>query len=531
MNQSLIIALNDYCILEYTYRNGVNDEIFDTNKQKIKIINNAYVGEKTLINDGTYQKIKTGNIQDNAAVIVADGSYVHLDRDGRSYPDNDSNILLTNAIFPVLRNVIYENVRIHILAGYNFQDTSGFIVSIYGKLLSGKNAYLCNFAYLKEDIDNLYFNPKPLKLSDKIYDKYVQVKIPSMSWIIDEQENNVTPSTRFSNVCFGQNLKPQSVFYCDFKFIESEKYHLGYRYLYVPGTKKLVLDIDNNNNLLGASITENPSYFSLKPTWDGQDIEDYLYKLNSIAGNNYFLIHEIKVVEQYGALFVETSNQSFIQTGNYSDPYDFRPVLKNNDGSASSFSIDYTARLYNSVDGRSIFAEGSVTSYNVNRYSKNNFVLNVGNTSEPFKVYNKEVKQIANITDRSNSIIQNKLVVYFVDKSTVQLNVADTQSPIVKFTPFISIINFNVTDANGGKVDVSYLNNPLLSIVKDDGNKIYISEYQDANFDKTKGALAFKFTGSTYNQIKQVTDQKYYVVNRDVNGEETLILAGTFEIS
>lgn len=531
MSRSLMIAINDYCVLEYIYRDGVNDEIFDTNQQKIQTIYNAYLGFKTTINNGDYQRIKTGNIQDNSAVIVADGSYVHLDRDGRNYTDVDTNISVSNAVFPVVRNVIYETIKIHILAGYNFQDISGFIVSVYMKLASGSDAYLCNFTYLREDIDNLYFNVKPLKLSDKVYDKYVQVKIPSVSWMLEEQLANIDPSNRFSNVCFNEDLKVQNVFYCDFKFIESEKYQSGYRYLYISGLKNLVLDMDNSSNLLGANITEYLNYFTVNPTWNGQNIEDYIYKLNSLAGNKYFIIHEIRVVEQYGSSFIETSNHSFVQTGNYDQPYEFRPVIKNSDGSAFSFSIDYTVRLINSVDGRSIFAEGSSTSTNINKYSKNNVLLNVGNTTEPFKVYNKEFKQTANVIDRSNSIIQNKIVTYFVDRSTIQFNAAGTAAAVIKFSPFISIINFSVVDANGNAADISYLNNPQLSIVKDDGNKVYINEYVDINFDKTKGSIAFKFSNTTYNQIKQITNKVYYIVNRDVNGDEVMIYSGTFELT
>lgn len=527
---SLIASINQYICIEYIYGGG---DTFDTNQQKIKIIKNAYNNERTIVNDTLYQRKKTGNIVDNSGVPVSDGSYVHLDRDGKDYTLEDQSVTIENAVFPVTRNVDYETVKIHILAGYNFQDSLGFALNIVAPLMSGKQANLCSFIYTREDLDNIYTSTKPLKLSDRIYDKYVMLKIPAMSWLLEEQFNNSDPDNTFTKVCFGEFLKIQNLFYAEFRIIDTDYYTNGYRFFNVSDLKQIIIDTDDRNNELGADITEYESYFSLKPLWNGEGIEDYIYRLNSLAGNNYVIVHDISVVEQYGSLFIKTANHSFVQSEDFSEPYDFRPILKNRDGSASSFSIDYVVRLLNRVDGRSIFAEGSVSSNNVGTYGRNMLKLNVGNVNEPFQVYNRIVKQEAKIIDSTNSLIQNRITAYFVDKATIQfkINSTDTEGgQVLKFSPFISILSFEVTDKDGNKKDVSYLNNPAISIMKDAVNKVYIPEFIDPNFDKTKGTIAFKMTPLIYNQLKNLETKKYYLINRAINGEESLLYTGTFEI-
>lgn len=531
---SLIFAINDYMVIEYTYKNGVNDEIMDTNRQKFQLIQNNYTGFKTLINDGRYQNHKTGNIQDNTAVIVDNGSIVYLDNDGRSFPDYDANISVTQVTFPSLKYVTYESVKLHILAGYNFQDAEGAMVSVYCKTASGKPGYLCNFVYLKSGTENIYFNQRPLKLSDKIYDKYVEVKIPSFAAMLEDQISGGGSS--FFNDCFGEDMMNQNIFYCEVVTIESQEFNNGFRYMYIGEPKRFSLESTDQYNLLSVGITEKGTYFELVPTWGGGSIEDFIFGLNSLAGNKYILIHEVRVFEQYGATFVQTADLSFIQTDNYAEPFLFRPILRNPTGGIYAFSVDYTIRLLNQQDGKSIFANGSLTSTSSHKYSKENLSINVGNTHEPIKVYNQIIKHSATIIDSGSVKIQNKLVVYVVDKKNITFKTAntataDTPTADIVFSPFVSVVRFDVTDAAGSPADISYLSNPVLCVPRENGSKIYIKEFIDSSFDKTKGTLVFKLDSNTYNLLKQITTKKYYILNIGANGEEVELFNGAFTLS
>lgn len=533
---SLIIALNDFCAFEYIYKNDVNDEIIDTNRQKFLLIQNSYTGYKTLINDGRFQRHKTGNIQDNTGVVTDNGSVVYLDNDGRSYPEYDSNISVTQVAFSSLKYVTYETVRIHILSGYNFQDSLGFFLSIYCKTREEKPAYLSNLVYLKSASQNFYFNERPLKLSDKIYDKYIEIKIPSFKVMLDDQVSG--GGTSFFEECFGTQMAEQNLFYCEFCSIESDDFSNGFRYMYLTEPRRFSVDSDNNFNQLGVDINEKENYFELKPNWDGESIENVIYSLNSIAGNKYILIHEIRVFEQYGSSFVQTSDISWIQTSDFDEPLDYRPVLKNKSGSAYAFSIDYTVRLFNQSDGKSIFTNGSITSVNSSKYSKKNLLINVGNTNEPFKVYNRIEKQNTSIIEQSGPLIRNKVVVYMVDRNTIQFYTPNSVNSItsrvanqIGFTPFVNVIRFDVTDENGGPRDISFFNNLSICIPKDSGSKIYIKEFQNENFSKVDGVIAFKFDSGVYDQIKSnVNTNSYYIINTSDNGEEVELYSGTYTI-
>jgi hypothetical protein len=529
---SLYFNLNDFMILEYVYHYGNSDKIVFTDDVKLEIVDNSYIPGVLVINNRDSALI-TNNTRDTTATMVDDGRYVSLDEDGRDYTATDNNVKVLQ-FTPAGGNIAitYETIRIHLLSGYNMQDVEGFIANIHITGIDGKTPlYLASHLVLKQDMDNFYFSPSPLRLSDRIFDKYIEFSIIRPTFLMEQQAANPNGIT-LAKQLLGQKVKEQNLAYCEFITIGERNMIDGFTYLRIAEQKTLAFECDNKFNLLQASVVEKESWFELSPMWNGQGIEDFIFQLNSVPGNSYYILHEINVVEQYSTRFESTNNLSFIQTDNYDTPFPFRPILRNKNGSAVSFAIDYTVRLYNRIDGRSIYVNTSHSSYNVNAYSMQLHRINVGNTHEPIRVFNKINVTNTTINDTSNTITQNKVVAYFVDAKNIIFNTGDTAvDNKIKITSFTSIVKFLVTKKDGSVNDVSYLNSPAICFIKDSGEKVYVEEYKHKDFDKTSGVLAFKITQSVYGQLKLITDKKYYVINIGINGEESILYNNIFELT
>ena len=71
----------------------------------------------------------------------------------------------------------YDTIRLHILSGYSFNDIFGILVQVRTKNKNQEYIKLANWLYKKSN--KSYIFEKPIILNNKIYDKYIEFKIPS----------------------------------------------------------------------------------------------------------------------------------------------------------------------------------------------------------------------------------------------------------------------------------------------------------------------------------------------------------------
>jgi hypothetical protein len=294
-------------------------------------------------------------------------------------------------------------------------------------------------------------------------------------------------------------------------------------------------------NLLTADISQaaDGDYFEYQAKWNGQSIEDFIFQLNSVAGNNYYLIHELRLQEQVGISFTETDNVSSIQNNRYDIPKKYRPVLELAD-SAISFTIDYTIRLFNAADGRSVFKTASLTSTDINKYGKSMLKLNVGDTTQPIKIYNKTAgNPTFNISDQLLSVTKTKVVSRYIDVNSITVKSdSDVNKNIdglqISINPFDNTIKLNLSykysqdEDDTRLLDLDTLSRYYMVFIKNDGSKLYIDELIDDNFRKSRGELAFKIGAKAADQILQYSNQKFYVISRTNMGNESIIFSGDF---
>lgn len=542
MATSLIFRISNYVVLEYIY--SKTDIIKNTGVVKFNRVANGYNNEDTITNDDASYPI-TKNIIDNTVVALDDGRCAVLDKDSAYYyPSKDANIVVDQILFDIPINVGYDKVRLHVISGYNFEDIDGFIASIYVKMKNDKQLRLCNLSNQKADTGRLYFNPKPIKLAEFIYDKYYEFLVPSQSWMLDQQKLNPGSVNTLSYILTkGIGLADQNTVYCEYKNIGSTEYVEGFIYFYPGESIKFAFNSTDQFNLLTASIEQSDrgDFFEYYAQWDGSMIDEFIYRLNSVAGNNYYIIHELRILEQVGETFTETDNITSIQTDNYDKIRRIRPILRLA-GSATSFSLEYTVRLYNSADGRSIFKSASLTSFDVNKYGEKSTKLNVGGTTEPLKVYNKVIgNKTFNITDNLQKMLNVKVITAFIDSQNIVVasdsDIDNTISGfVIKIDPFDNLYKFTLSqweDAGHTSrihVNLDTISNYYMVFVKPDGSKVYISEFISDNFNKSIGELGFRLTkDQAINVRNTVTNMIFYVIVKNSDGLETVIFSATWK--
>ena len=510
MATSLLFNINKFVLLEYIYSGTTSPTVYSTNDAPFRRITNAYTGEDTIVNDNNSAAAITNNGIDNTVVDLNDGRCALLDNDAAYfYPSVDSNITVSPINITPTLNVVYDKVRVHILSGYNFEDLEGFMLSIYLRQNDDKKLRLCDLSYLKTDPNRIFFNPKPLKLAELIYDKFVEFEIPSQADMLADQEAAPGSSTTLSFwLTNGTYIGNSNTVYCEYHNIREVIEEQGITYFRPEEEVRFAFASVDSFGLLTADIQEasDGDYFEYRALYNGQSIEDFIFALNSVAGNNFFIIHELRVIEQVGISFTETDNITNIQNSDYDLINRFRPILRLT-ATAVSFSLEYTVRLYNSVDGRSIFKTATLTSTDVNKYGKMTTKLNVGDTTQPLKVYNKTPQTSEfNILDNLTETVKTKVLSTYINNNDIRVKSdSDLDRSIagllLKVNPFDNFFKFNLsTLPNPGDTEsekalgLSTISEYFMSFIKNDNTKLYIEEFKSANFNKEEGELAFKLS-------------------------------------
>ncbi len=101
--------------------------------------------------------------------------------------------------------------------------------------------------------------------------------------------------------------------------MESTQIKNGILYMNPGNTTKFAFDSYDKFSLLVARITENVdgNYFEYYGEYNSEIIENFIFALNAVAGNAFYLIHDLRIIEQQGATFIQTSSFSNVQQSNY----------------------------------------------------------------------------------------------------------------------------------------------------------------------------------------------------------------------
>lgn len=402
-----LLQIKPYALIEYDY-----DVVsISTTSTSFIIIDSAYTNERQVLNT-TGGNNPTFNILDRTATRLNNSNtFAHLDQD-RAVPYDvldSSNLVksylsnLTNTQWPVN----YQTIKLHLLSGYNLEDLDGLLLTVKFPENSGKNTTVGQLAYLKGD-DFIKFNARPIVISGRSYDRYIELKIPSLYDLNSEFYANPTSGE------LGYWLSSDGMGFIKDGLISIQLSEIltalddGTSLILTTGeVSEITVKESDAFSQLTAVIEENEEEdtFEYYPSWQGGFVEDLITNLNGIGGD-YYVFHELYIYEQVGFSQIQTDYFVSIQDDSYNAPKRFRPVLKNADN-AYSFSIDYVMRLTDRGTGSQIIRTASITSFDPKRFGRNLDRIVLEGSVRNYNIYNKIVEE--NKLQISRKVVDRKI--------------------------------------------------------------------------------------------------------------------------
>lgn len=557
MGNSFFVQISPYLLLEYTY--GDSESTYVSSQVKLsRIVNNYNSGQVQLLNGSASENV-TQNVLDTSATNLGGYKWVFLDKDVPvPYINTDPKLVYTDlSNYLTSLYVTYDRIRLHIVSGYRLEDLQGLIIQVYGKeALSGISSILANNVYLNSDSRDI-LNPKPVLMGDKMYDRYIELLIPSLKGINQDFFSNPTNpvSIGYQYTSNNKGFLFNSQIYVKVFEINNLELKNGVTFLLTSESYEVNINPEDMYSALSATVAEaeDGDYFRYYPTYAGNFVEDFIADLNA-AGGSYVLINDIEVYERVGMDNILTFSFSQIQQDGFDGPLEFRPVLQYA-GSAVSFSIDYTARVFNRLNGFQMIRRASVTSFYPKKYGKQLEKITLAHQSYPFKVYNK-VYGNAPVTFIGNEYTSAFTTVYvpvFYDNKNIVVQnktlLANGANPVsasfyndvnygqgeamIYLSDFDSYIKFTVSQIdtkNGAIVPLDLSAGDLVISFKDTAGNIIKIPAQPSDIENTKsdGEIVFKIPGEIKTKVLGNTNliQPFYILTESNGAPETLLYSG-----
>ena len=399
MAQSRFVNLTAYCMVEYMAEplgstNYYTDDFILVENSKADI-------RQIFKDDSSYHTTK--NIQDLTVVPIGSNTYAYLDSEKLpNYLTYDSTNLTATSITGY--NVVMEKARFHFVAGFDFDQFVALILSVSHTENNGKKSLFANILLSPETIAELIiFNPKPLFISNAMYDRYIDILVPSIKNINEDYKTSAVPANTFVaaitptltgslgfiynnpiDLGLAECSKKKTIFTASTNY---DSYEVSEFY---TATVSQSNEFDN----VGAQIGESTvgDYIEFYLTFNSGFPEELISILNRRNPSaDWVIIHQLSIFEQLGSSFINTSRQVFFQEDGFDEPNIFRPVLKNANH-AVSMSIDLISRLTNRQNGEQIIREASFNLISPKKYGKKLSTLPILDKPGSQTVYNKIIK-------------------------------------------------------------------------------------------------------------------------------------------
>lgn len=490
----------------------------------------------------------THNTAENSVVQIATNSFITLDP-GLIIPFNDfsDELTPTNELeinFPGNIQVVYDSIRYHIVAGYNLSNIDGIIVNV--KYQDVNQTYVTfSQILIQKGTQQVYtLNPTPLKIGANIYDRYLEVKVPSLA---DMNNKYQAAATSFKSQTLaaltsqsGRGYVYGAPIRIELWTVRNKVDYLGYERYESELTSALSLESEDPFSNIGAVIKESASgqFFEYFATDNEGFVEDFILFQNSI-GNNYYINHQIEILEQIGVAVITTNTFQTIQTTGFDVPNFYRPIIKNA-AVAASFTLKYTMSLVNTVDNSRIIRIGTYTSSSPSQWGPNITPIQLNTFPQSMKIYNKIYNQAPlNVPGPSNPVPVEVVKVnnVFIDsRSVTTTNVPliirgpsvqnDTSSEpavarpsgtmVIDVTPFDNYYKFKMyksgSDSAPVEIDLGDTSNYKMVFIDNTGKKIYVPSLQDRNIaNPSKGEVAFRMDDSIASTILQLRDRRFFI--------------------
>lgn len=379
----------------------------------------------------------------------------------------------------------YDRIRLYFVSGYDFSDIYAAMLRISVPRCDGEFLDVCNFVYTKGTAYKFVeFLTKPIIFGNFIYDKYIEIRVPSIRNFhkirtgdttlgdillggpadkaaastnlklvfsyIDESDVKITDATakQFRDRTYEQieNELPSET-YSDVNCIFS-------RTNSIKGTIPTQTMTSDN---LGLYIAENPDsgFLEFYGTWKGSPLssdvisnfnrtiklydrayikQDATYEVakDYVPGENlkqWIAVHEITTELLDTDLNVHKSDtysmtQVFTRDNTETTRFYYRPVFFEDSNLSIKdkvLHINYLMRLINIEDGVQFVKQGSLSLTDLNKFRANLNRISVA--TNPYKVINKIIENKQEIVSQSNiSSLKSKYVKVFYNSTQITLD-------------------------------------------------------------------------------------------------------------
>ena len=501
---STFLRLNDYLLLEYYY-----EEIEHTTSDAPLIKISSLCDNSVTIANLSKNKTVTDTL--TKTLVDIDKNHVAVDEEGIYLLDNsvDDRIYINKFNDPSINYLMYNRLRIHVLSGYNFDDIDGFAINAYILGYNKKLINLCNWFYLKNSTGELHFNTKPLKISESVFDKYIDVDILSVNHLLQLQDN----SPEIIKKLFGENIYEDYEINLEVNLIQKTQSYGSYQFLsftYSPEPITTVIQTKSIYDTVSSAISVNQKDCCLeyRAEYKGDSIEDFIYELNSRPGNDFYLNHTITIIEQVGQSFPIVDRYSTVQTDNYSKLYKYRPVLYNK--MANTVSLEHEIQLINRVDGNGFSVRGSLT---VPVSAIKSFALKLNVPEGEHKIYNKIATVKHNLVHDLSEITKTKIVPTYIKSNDISV---DKKISILPFRNNI-ILKISSVEKEIIKPNLTY----YLTFLKSDNSKIMIKETLAEDINRSD-SLFFIIEEQTALSIINTCSPTCYVIAKSSESESVM---------
>ena len=543
-------------------------------------INNDY----SLVDENIYTELNSDNI-----IVKEYGKYCKLNTTGTSLSSDNSEEKFE--IFNTSESLGFDVIKLYFVSGYDFSDIFAGLLRLSIPRNDGKFLDLCNFIYTKGIVHKyIKFMTKPIIFGNFIYDKYIEIAVPSIKNFYKVSYNDKT----LGDILLGDNgnnaYEPNVRIL--FSYIDEDDKKISDinvydRNILLETYKNVKCIFSKTNSIsgiiptqnltsdnLGVYIAESPDYPYLEfyGTWKGEPLtNDIVNKFNiSIklydrayvrkeatyevskdyeVGSNlnqWVVIHEITselIDTNLNIVKTETYSMSqiFLPTDTDTPRFYYRPILFD-DQSLSleglTLHIKYLMRFINVEDGIQFLKQGSLSLTDLNKYNIRLAKLNFNTT--PYKVFNKivENKQTLALTNTSNKL-KSKYVKVFYDSTQITLDVNGEAYGNNAYTLALSRspknykFTFKQRDFNNNLKyfdlsDAYY----KLYVKESNGNEIVVEPTYSNNMNIGLGELEFNLNTSIINKLKEVSpaDRKMSIVCYNTDGTLTSMYDMNFTI-
>jgi hypothetical protein len=551
---SKFFQLTSYLLMEYRYADQPNPETYFTNTGTNTVgydkLVNGFMSNSIQIFNPVADSTITNNTTITSVVKISETSYVTLDPN-LIVPFNDFADELTNTTnlpitFPSNLSVVYDSVRYHIRAGYNLNNIDGIIATIDFPDQNGKYVTMSQVLIRKGTNQEYEFSPSPISIGSAIYDKYLEIKIPNLKDMNDKYlvaSDFFKPSTLAGLISqSGKGFIYGAPLRVSLNEVQNINTYSGYERYNTATLALLSLEQEDPFSNIGATIKESDQgqFFEYFATDNEGFIEDFILFQNSI-GNSYFISHQIQIIEQIGASFIETSRFESIQTTAYDVPNYYRPIVRNA-GVAASFSLRYTMSLVNNKDQSRVIRIGTYTSSNPSEWGINISPIQLSNFPQVQKIYNRIYGQgvvqsgtksspvkILERTKYINNILQQNYVTTVFSNITIPNESKSTTGSTevialgsgkltVTVSPFDNLYKFKFiksgSDGSATDVDLTSFGILRISFLEEKGEKLNIKSFTDNTIaNPSKGEILFKVDESNSYKILSLKDRRFFITS------------------